>query len=286
MKHEELDKARQNFNKLNMLLARKAKNRGLQTSLCLYDFLTKQWIEKDADNRLYPASLIKILYLLTVLDQVEQGVLALNDSYTFSEQDKYAGSTKVTGAGSLQFTEAGGIYTVEELLKMMISASDNVAANIVLDLVGPQAVAAMTTRLGLSQTRGTRKMYALDSPLPPNSSTARELTELLIALENREVCGEKLKDLAVSMMLHTENKNRIGRYLKSNSVLVANKVGTVDHMVGDMALIYFPSRPPVALTIMVTIPPCRLAIANALARRAAARTISRLASLVVKELQK
>ena len=38
----------------------------------------------------------------------------------------------------------------------MISASDNIAANIV-HLVRPEAVSAMAARLGLTKTRGTRK---------------------------------------------------------------------------------------------------------------------------------
>ena len=36
--------------------------------------------------------------------------------------------------------------------------------------------------------------------------------------------------------------------------MVANKVGTVSGVLGDMALIYFPERPPLALTIVVENP--------------------------------
>jgi hypothetical protein len=87
------------------------------------------------------------------------------------------------------------------------------------------------------------------------------------------------------MMLETENKQRIGRYIHNKDALVANKVGTVDHMVGDMALLYFPHRPPLALTIMISLSPCRLAVVNAMARRAAGAAIGRLASRIVKELR-
>lgn len=284
MKHEEMDKAKQNIDKLNFLLEREVKKRGFDISLCLYDFSTGLWVEKNAHTQIYPASLIKMLYFLTALERLERGVLSLTDRHILREEDKYAGTTKVAGSGSLQFAEAGSVYTVKELLSLMISASDNIATNIMLDIIGCQAITAMASRLGLLNTRGTRKMFALDSPVPPNTSTARELTEMLIALENKQVCGENLKNLAVSMMIETENKNRIARYLINSDVLVANKIGTVDHMVGDMALLYFPQRPPLALTVIIKIPPSRLRVTNAIGRRIAAKTIAHLASTVVREL--
>ena len=286
MRHGERDLTRQSLKSLDLLLEREIQKSRFKICLCLYDFQTKQWVEKNAGQTLYPASLIKLLYLLTALEQLERGILSLTDKHILTDADKYVGTTKVTGSGSLQFAEIGSSYTVAELLRLMISASDNIAANIVLDLVRPEAVSAMAARLGLTKTRGTRKMYALESSLPPNLSTARELTELLVALENKQVCGEGLKNLAVSMMLETENKQRIGRYIHNKDALVANKVGTVDHMVGDMALLYFDNRPPVALTVIISIPPLRLQVGKAIGRRVAAKTIGRFASIVVKELQK
>jgi len=273
-------------NKIALLLDREVEKSAYDISLCLYDFATGLWVERNARKQLYPASLIKILYLLTALCLVERGALSLGDSYTLTEKDKYAGKTRIAGTGILQSAAAGNRYTVEELLSLMICLSDNIAANIILELAGPQEVQAMAARLGLTGTRGTRKMFDLESSLPPNASTARELTEMLVALENGQLFGETMKDLALALLGRTKNKDRIGRYLRTSGVLVANKTGTVPHMVGDMALLYFPDRPPAALTIMVELPPSRFALANKFRRLAAAKTIGRLAFTAVNELRK
>jgi beta-lactamase class A len=276
--------ARQKRNKLQLLLARKAQKSRLPLSLCLYDFSTGLWVEVNARKKIYPASLIKVLYLLTALKRLEQGHLSLDDRHVLTEQDKYAGNTRVAGTGILQFAKAGSSYTVEELLNLMISESDNVAANIILDLLGPQAITAMAAQLGLENTGGTRKMYDLESTQPANSSTARELTQMLVALENNLVCGQALKEFAVSMLLQTKNKSRIGRYLARSGIRAANKAGTVDRMVGDMALLYFPNRPPAALTVLVEIPAIRPVFVKKLNHLAAEKIIGRLARAAVKEL--
>ena len=201
MRHGERDLTRQSLKSLDLLLEREIQKSRFKISLCLYDFQTKQWVEKNAGQTLYPASLIKLLYLLTALEQLERGILSLTDKHILTDADKYVGTTKVTGSGSLQFAEIGSSYTVAELLRLMISASDNIAANIVLDLVRPEAVSAMAARLGLTKTRGTKNVCP-GSSLPPNLSTAR--ADRVRSLWRTQVCGEGLKNLAVSMMLETK----------------------------------------------------------------------------------
>ncbi len=244
-------------------------------SLCLYDFATGRWINLNANKPVYPASLIKSLLLLTALDQVHQGNLSLEDAYLLTIADKFAGNTAVTGSGVLQFAPEGNIYTVRELLELMVGLSDNIASNIVLDIVGPAAVEAMVRRLALDCTRASRKMYDLGSPLPANVSTARDLTMILLELEKGDLCGKELSRAGIAMMLRTDNKQRIARYVKPYQAKVANKIGTVSGLIGDMALIYFPHRPPVALTVLVCNPPDQ---------QKAERIIGRFASIVVKTL--
>ncbi|HHX87791.1 MAG TPA: serine hydrolase, partial [Firmicutes bacterium] len=239
---------RKNFEQLKPALQQEIELSPLTTRLCLYDFATGEWIGAEENQPVYPASLIKTLYLLAALEQVDKGNLSLEDTYMLTEHHKYAGGTPVAGSGTLQFAPEGKLYSLEELLSLMISISDNIAANMVLDLVGPEQVADLAYRLGLKQTRAARKMFDLNSTLPSNRSTAKELTRMLIALQKRQVCNEHLTQKAITMMEQTEDKGRIGLKLAGSQVTVANKIGTVSEMIGDMALLYFPDRPPVALT--------------------------------------
>ena len=263
------------LSRLRPQLIDQAKRSLLELSFSLYDFATGEWIEFEPEKPVYPASLIKMLFLLTALKQIEKEALFLDDSYLITGEDKYAGGVQVEGSGILKYAKNGSIYSVEELLFLMVSISDNVASNIIFDLVGADAIADLAASLSLTGTRASRKMYELNSPQPANVSTARDLTMILIALEKKELCREELAEKGIAMMIHTDNKRRIGRYLKGNQLVVANKIGTVSHMVGDMALIYFPKRPPVALTVLVQPPPDE---------ETAAKEIGRLASAAVSSL--
>lgn len=240
-------------------------------SLSFCDLSSGCEIEFNGEKPLYPASMIKTLLLLTALEKIESGSMSLEDIYFLKEKDKSAGGTPVKGSGILQFAEVGTVYTVKELLRLMISISDNVATNILYEIVGRTYLEAVALMLKLEQTVFFRKMYDLSSPLPSNVSSARDLTRMLVTLEKGNIIGPELKKIAVEMMLDTVNKERIGRYI-SKKATVANKVGTVSGIFGDMALIYLPQHPPLALTIIVR---------NPQDSEEAARFIGKLAELTV-----
>ncbi|NLA26942.1 MAG: serine hydrolase [Firmicutes bacterium] len=248
---------------------------GLSTKLCLYDYAADGWILLEAHRVFYPASLIKMLLLLTALEKAEKENFSLNERHRLAESDKYAGTTRVAGTGILQFAPAGSAYTFEELLALMMSCSDNVATNILLERMDAEACAAAAQKYGLEKSAFTRKMYDRESEQPSNRATAYELTRMLLALQDRKAASEALTCKGIAMLAAATDKERIGRYIKQRAV-VANKVGTVSGMVGDMALLYFPNSPPLALTAAVTNPP---------GQEEAAALISRLAQIIVEALR-
>ncbi|MEJ6950616.1 D-alanyl-D-alanine carboxypeptidase family protein [Natronospora cellulosivora (SeqCode)] len=77
--------------------------------------------EINADLRLPPASMTKIMQMLIVMEQVEAGEISLGDELTVS---RYAASM----GGSQIFLNAGTRLTVEELLKAVTIASANDAS--------------------------------------------------------------------------------------------------------------------------------------------------------------
>lgn len=226
---------------------------GATVRLALYDFSAGSGIEIESQKQFYPASMIKVLLLLAALEQAERGRLALSETYSLRESDRYAGKTPVAGTGILQYAAAGSSYSRAELLRLMIALSDNVATNIIFQQIGASGCAATARRLGLGESAFTRRLYDLGSGKPSNRATARDLTRMLLALHNREAAGERLTRSAIAMMAATVDKGRIGLFIGERAI-VANKVGTVTGMVGDMALLYFPRRPPLALTIAVERP--------------------------------
>lgn len=76
---------------------------------------------KNADQALPPASVTKVMTLLLVMEAVDSGTLALDDTVSVSE---YAASM----GGSQVYLEPGETMAVEEMLKCVIIASANDAA--------------------------------------------------------------------------------------------------------------------------------------------------------------
>ncbi len=75
-------------------------------------------MEKDADVKLHPASVTKVMTMLLILEAVESGKISLDDTVTVSE---YAASM----GGSQVYLEAYETQTAETMLKCIAVASAN-----------------------------------------------------------------------------------------------------------------------------------------------------------------
>lgn len=88
--------------------------------------------EKNAHERMYPASITKIMTSLLVLEAVERGELSLDMEVTASETAIAA----LTSGASTQNIKPGEVLTLEQLLYCDLVASANEACNIMAELVG------------------------------------------------------------------------------------------------------------------------------------------------------
>lgn len=121
-------------------------------SVILLEPLTGQVIyEKNADEALSPASITKIMTLLLIFDELENGNIELTDEVATSAYAKSMGGSQV-------FLEEGEIQTVETLIKCIAVASGNDACVVMAEkIAGSEAefVNRMNKRaqgLGLTNT--------------------------------------------------------------------------------------------------------------------------------------
>ncbi len=82
------------------------------------------------------ASQFKLFVLGALSQQIADGTLSWDQTLTVDEDVKSVGNSE----GSLQFVEAGTEVTVEEAATKMISISDNTATDLLIGLVGREAV--------------------------------------------------------------------------------------------------------------------------------------------------
>lgn len=215
----------------------------------IHDFATGEKVSYNGNINIHPASVIKTLYMLAYLEEVKEGKRDLNEVYTLKEEDFYGSpGSKVDGSGILQFKEPGLQYTWGELMGLMISISDNLATNLFMEALGKDKLNAKIKEYGLKDSRIVRKIKQM---IPgDNHSNADDMAQVLVALESRQFIDGELYDFAIDLMKKTINKERIGRYAPKD-VVVANKIGTLNSVVGDSALLFFPHRKPLVLTIFI-----------------------------------
>lgn len=90
--------------------------------------------DHGADDFWYLGSAAKVPIAVAVLQQVDAGRLQLDSTVALRESDK------IDGSGPLVWRPAGGSYSIATLLTRMLGDSDNTAANMLVRVVGVQAL--------------------------------------------------------------------------------------------------------------------------------------------------
>ena len=110
------------------------------------------------EQEIFPAaSLIKLFILWELFRRHETGELDLSQRVTLKTQDK------VAGFGVLKELGAGLQPSLHDLAMLMIILSDNVATNILIDLLGMESVNQTARRLGAGQSVLARRMMDLEA---------------------------------------------------------------------------------------------------------------------------
>ncbi|MGH6946364.1 MAG: D-alanyl-D-alanine carboxypeptidase family protein [Kiloniellales bacterium] len=132
--------------------------------------------EKNADARMPPASMSKIMTLYVIFQRIKDGRLSLSDEFTVSEKAWRMG-------GSKMFVEVNSRVKVEDLLRGVIIQSGNDASIVLAEGVAgsEEAFAAEMNRaaeeMGLT---GSHFVNATGWPHPDHYMTVRDLATLAL----------------------------------------------------------------------------------------------------------
>ena len=100
-----------------------------KSAILVYNLSGKVLYEKNADEKLAPASMTKLASMLIVMEAIDNGSLKFEDKVTISEEAANMGGSQV-------FLQAGEVYTVHDLLKSVAIASGNDAVVALAEKVG------------------------------------------------------------------------------------------------------------------------------------------------------
>src|SRR5574337_502763 len=151
-------------------------------------------IEWNAEDGFPSASSIKLPILYEVYRQAGDKRFHLTDTRTVEATDV------VPGSGILKDLTPGVTLSIRDLATLMIVVSDNTAANLLIDLVGTEAVNRSMKTLELRATVLGHKFFRAPAGAAPNSSTPADLGRLLVQIARHRVltpaaCEEMLQIL-------------------------------------------------------------------------------------------
>ena len=135
--------------------------------------------QKDADARLEPASMTKLMTLAVVFNEIRAGRVSLDDTFFVSENAWRTGGA--ASGGSTMFAELNSQIRVEDLIRSVIIQSGNDAAIVLAEgIAGTEPTFAammneLARELGLD---GSNFTNSTGLPDPDEYSTARDLADI------------------------------------------------------------------------------------------------------------
>jgi beta-lactamase class A len=185
-------------------------------------------------DRAFPsASMVKIPIMAACYKAAEEGRISLEDVLKLERKDK------VRGSGLLRASPSGTQVTIEKLLDLMITDSDNTAANMLIDLLGFDYLSQTFKGFGLDRTNLARKMMDFRSRASgvENYTTPREMADILERIYRRTCVSPAASDKCLDLLKRQKVNNRIPRYLP-RKVVVAHKTGLEHKVCHDAGIVF------------------------------------------------
>src|SRR5215204_1199128 len=173
------------------------------------------------DERFFTASIIKVPIMVAVYRKVDEGELEFSQQIEIKEQDWAA------GAGWLQWEKPGTRQTVGDLLLLMMTQSDNVAANALVRTVGgADHVNDVARSMGAEDTLLYQKVSSERGAVPAldNRGTPRDMSTMMHQVAEGKAASEKSCGYMIDLM----HENRLDWWLDAGlppGVDAANKAG-------------------------------------------------------------
>jgi beta-lactamase class A len=232
-----------------------------KVALFAENLTTGETVGIDADKLVQTASVIKLTILFDAMEQVRGGMVRLSDPIVLRKEDQ------VGGSGILQLFDTPITLTLHDVLMLMITMSDNTAANLAIDKLGLDNINAETQRIGLKDTWLYKKISKpATEPMPTDQkiyglgkTTPREMASLISRIYRCQFTGATQRpaiadDSLCSVMLTFLQKqfwrDGLPRYLEAKNsaqadAAMGNKTGSLDAVRNDVGLVSTQAGPVV-----------------------------------------
>jgi len=230
--------------------------------ISVFDYLSGFAWDMDGGRWFHAASTIKIAILAGLFDAIERERFTLesrlhvrNRFLSALDGEPFRVDAR-RDADDDVYAAIGKTMRVGDLARHMIVRSSNLAANLLLDLVGVEAArSALAARgvSGIDVRRGVEDERAFQAGLN-NQVTADGIVALLRAIRDGRGFSAGSSAAMIDMMMGQELTGGIAPGLPDAIravARVAHKTGDISTVTHDAGLVFLPGRPPYIVAILV-----------------------------------
>lgn len=199
--------------------------------------LNQGWQIIHRQNKLFPAaSLVKIPIMFSCFYAAENGKISLEGKVPLN--DTY----KVPGSGWLKNIRGEAEFSVAQLIDLMITESDNTAANMLIDLLGLDYLNKSFKKFGLRNSNLSRKMMDFSDRRDgiENYTTARDISYILEKIYRGELINQKISKQCLELLERQKMRDRIPARLPSDTI-IAHKTGLERGICHDAGIVFTPN---------------------------------------------
>ena len=208
---------------------------GVIPGIIVVDLSTGWRIEVNPD-RLFPsASLVKVPIMASCFFAAAGNRLDLDKRIRLCRRDK------VSGSGVIKNLPDGSVFSVNELMSIMISRSDNTASNLLIGCLGQDYLNETFRKLGLRNTNLARKMMDFTSRKQgrENYTSARDIAFLLEEIYYGRLINREYSGQCLAMLKAQKIRDRIPADLPRD-IQVAHKTGLEYGVCHDAGIVFMP----------------------------------------------
>ncbi len=213
------------------LVRRMGEVRG-STSFYYKDLTTGQTFSLRADEPMCAASVIKLTVMAELFRQIGDGELDPERRIPIRDADR------VPICGVLTLMHTGMEVTAIDLCWLMITVSDNMATNMLIDLLGIEKIQANICRLGLEGVELNRKLFEKrpEWRKKTNYITAASIGRLLEQIYQGTLVSPEASRRMMEMLLAQQCTNKIPLLLPREG-LAAHKTGEDTGITHDVGIL-------------------------------------------------
>jgi beta-lactamase class A len=178
------------------------------------------------------ASMIKLLILCEFIEEIDHETIYLDQNYTYEEKDY------VEGAGEIQKMPFGTIFNYDTLTRYMIKYSDNIATNVLIDILGMDNINNRSQILGLKATELNRKMMKEGEQ---NYMSAEDIEIILKGILYKTLGSKEMCQRGMEYLLENDDTDAIVRGLPNGTVF-AHKTGSLDKIRHDGGIVFIENK--------------------------------------------